>query len=83
MRDRITLENMLLLLKGTCEVYVHGTQEASNKKIHDVLYEGLDEILQMQFDVYNKMAECGFYEVSNISSQEIQKTYQKLKNKEN
>ena len=43
--DQILLENMLLLLKSTTEVYVHGTLEASNKTIHSAIKNGLDEIL--------------------------------------
>lgn len=82
MKDKIVMENLLLLLKGTCEVYVHGTQEASNKDVHDILKEGLDEILKMQYDVYNKMTEYGWYKIQNIKANEIEKTIQNLKSKE-
>ncbi len=81
MKDKLTLENLLLLLKGTCEVYVHGTQEASNKKVHDILKDGLDDMLKMQFDVYNKMTEYGWYQTQNIETKEIDKTIKKLENK--
>lgn len=82
MKDKLVMENVLLLLKGACEVYVHGTQEASNKKIHDILKYGLDEILKMQNEVYNKMTECGWYKQENIKASEINKTITKLQNKE-
>lgn len=82
MKDKLILDNILLLLKGTCEVYVHGTQEASNQKIHEALYKGLDEILKMQYEVYNKMVEHGWYQVQNINEEEIKKTLIKLQNKE-
>jgi len=78
MNDKLIMENILLLLKGSCEVYVHGTQEASNKEIHDVLKSGLDEMLKLQDEVYQKMVECGWYQVSNIGTKEIEKTIQKL-----
>ncbi len=82
MKDKIVMENLLLLLKGTCEVYVHGTQEASNKKVHDVLENSLDEILKLQYDVYNKMTEYGWYKIQNIKEKEITKTITNLQNKE-
>lgn len=82
MQDKLIMENVLLLLKGTCEVYVHGTQEASNKKVHEVLKSSLDEMLKMQNDTYNKMVECGWYQVQNIEEKEINKTLTKLQNKE-
>lgn len=82
MKDKLIMENILLLLKGTCEVYVHGTEEASNEKVHNALYNGLDEMLKMQYEVYNKMVEYGWYQVQNIKDQEITKTLTKLQNKE-
>lgn len=78
MNDKLIMENILLLLKGTCEVYVHGTQEASNKKIHEVLQDSLNEILKMQYEVYNKMTECGWYTINNIKNPEIKKILTKL-----
>lgn len=82
MKDKLVMENILLLLKGTCEVYVHGSQEASNKKVHEVLKSCLDEMLKMQYDVYNEMTKLGWYEIQNIKSTEIEKTLTKLQNKE-
>ena len=81
MNDKLIMENILLLLKGTCEVYVHGTEEASNKKVHEVLKETLKEILKMQYEVYTKMTECGWYQINNIKSSEIKKTLSQLQNK--
>ena len=34
-KDRILLDNYLLVLKSTVEVYVHGTLESSNKDIKE------------------------------------------------
>ena len=81
MNDKLIMENILLLLKGTCEVYVHGSQEASNKKVHEILKESLREILKMQYQVYTKMTECGWYQITNIKSSEIKKTLSQLQNK--
>ncbi len=82
MKDKLVIENILLLLKGTAEVYVHGTEEASNKAIHEVLYSSLQDILKMQFEVYNKMTEYNWYQIENIKPEEINKTIQNLQNKE-
>ena len=37
MNDKLIMESILLLLKSTVEVYVHGTLESSNKIVHDTL----------------------------------------------
>jgi hypothetical protein len=33
MNNQLLLENYLLILKSTVEVYVHGTLESSNEKV--------------------------------------------------
>lgn len=66
MNDKIIMENMLLLLKSTVEVYVHGSLESSNKPVHNALKSNLDEIIKMQDELYQKMTECGWYVITNI-----------------
>jgi len=78
MNEQLMFESMLLLLKSTVEVYVHGTLEASNKEIHDVLKHGLDEIMKLQFDLYTTMTEYGWYQINNVKATEINKTLKKL-----
>lgn len=79
--DKLLMENMLLLLKSTTEVYVHGTLESFNEPTHKTLKNNLDETLKLQDEVYNKMTECGWYTISNVEAKEIAKTIKKLKNK--
>ena len=78
MNDKLILESTLLLLKSTVEVYVHGTLESSNETVQSTLKHGLDEIMKMQFDTFNKMKEYGYYKVSNIDSQTIEDSLQQL-----
>lgn len=81
MNDRLLLENMLLLLKSTVEVYVHGSLESSNKPVHNALKHNLDEIIKMQDDLYNKMTEYGWYVVQNIETKQIKQSLKKLEQK--
>ena len=81
MNDQILMENILLILKSNMEVYVHGTLEASNKQVHEALHYGLEETLKLQHNLYQKMTECGWYTVSNVSVKTIQDTVKKLKKK--
>ena len=78
MNDRLLMENILLLLKSTVEVYVHGSLESTNKPVHNDLKSNLDEIIKMQDETYKKMTENGWYIVQNIQSKEIDKTLKKL-----
>ena len=81
MSDQVLLENYLLILKGTTEVYVHGTLESSNNDVRSLLNESLDEILKTQAYVYQKMTEYGWYNISNVDTNTINNTLQSLKNK--
>ena len=81
MNDQLIMENILLILKSNMEVYVHGTLEASNKAVHEALHSGLEETLKLQHNLYQKMTECGWYTVSNVSTKAIQDTLKKLKKK--
>ncbi len=45
MNDKIFMNNYLLILKSTVEVYVHGTLESSNQDVRQLLKSGLDSTL--------------------------------------
>ncbi len=79
MSDKLIMESVLLLLKSTVEVYVHGTLESSNKIVHDTLKYGLDEIMEMQFNVFDEMSTRGMYKIENITTKNIKKTLDNLK----
>lgn len=78
MNDKLLMDNILLVLKSTVEVYVHGSLESSTKEVHNVLKNNLDEIIKMQDETYKKMTENGWYIVENIQVKEITKTINKL-----
>ena len=80
MDDQLLMDNYLLILKSTVEVYVHGTLESSNQNIRDLLKEGLDETLTHQANTYDEMTKYGWYEVNNIEEQKINQTLTKLQN---
>ena len=61
MNDELMLNNYLMILKSTVEVYVHGTLESSNKDIRNLLKKGLDETMEHQANTYDEMVKCGWY----------------------
>ena len=80
MNDKLIMENYLLILKSTNEVYVHGTLESSNQDVREVLHSGLNSTLGSQKDTYELMAEHGFYQINNVAQDAISKTLNKIKN---
>ena len=81
MNDQLIMENYLLVLKSTTEVYVHGTLESSNQDIRELLKAGLDNIMTHQADTYDIMTTFSWYQINNIKEKDILKTYNKVKNK--
>lgn len=77
MNDQLILDNYLLLLKSTVEVYVHGTLESSNEEVRGLLKDCLDNTMTMQGTTYDKMTEYGWYTVENIDKNEIDKVLKK------
>ena len=78
MDDKLLYENMLLILKSNMEVYVHGTLESSNHDVREAICYGLDATLKMQEELYDKMTEYGWYQISNVSPNKICQTYNKV-----
>ena len=80
MNDQILMDNYLMILKSTVEVYVHGTLESSNKDIKDLLKCGLDETMKHQENTYNEMTNRDWYSICNVKPQEICKTLNNIQN---
>ena len=78
MNDQLIMDNYLLLLKSTMEVYVHGTLESSNPDVRKVLNDGLNETLEHQMKTYELMVDNNWYQVSNVKESVISQTLCKI-----
>ena len=72
--DELVLNNYLMVLKSTVEVYVHGTLESSNKKIRELLKECLNETLSSQAKTYDEMVKYDWYTIEDLDESVITKT---------
>ena len=81
MNDQLLMENYLLNLKSTTEVYVHGTLESSNKDIRAMMKDSLNQILTCQANTYDEMVKFGWYQVENTDTNTINQTLTKLNGK--
>ena len=79
MNDQTLMNNYLLLLKSTVEVYVHGTLESSNEKIRELLRRGLDDTISSQGATYDEMVDYGWYKVTNVDDKKISQALSKIK----
>ena len=78
MNDQIIMENYLLVLKSTIEVYIHGTLESSNNDIRILLKSGLDETIKHQARTYDEMTKFGWYKINNVKTNIINQTLNKV-----
>ena len=78
MDNKIIMENYLLVLKSTVEVFIHGTLESSNQNIRDLLKHGLDEIISSQANTYDEMTKYGWYTINNVDTTTIEQTLNKV-----
>ena len=80
MSDQLLMDNYLLVLKSTMEVYVHGTLESSNEDIRQLLKEGLNNTQTNQANTYDEMTKYGWYNVKDVEQTSIKETLNKLSN---
>lgn len=74
MSDQLLMDNYLLVLKSTMEVYVHGTLESSNEDIRQLLKDGLNNTQTNQANTYDEMTKYGWYNVKNVEKTTIKET---------
>lgn len=81
MEDKDILEKQLLIIKGVCDLYMHGTLEATTKEVHDAFKCALDESLDIQNKIYNLMKDNGWYQTDTAEQTKIESTKQKFAQK--
>ena len=77
MEDKDLMEKELLIIKGVCDLYLHGTIESSTAEVHTAFKEALNESLDIQNKIYNLMAEKGWYPMETVEQAKIDTLKQK------
>lgn len=80
MEDKNLMENELLLIKGVCDLYLHGTIEASTAEVHEAFKCALNESLNIQNKIFNLMSEKGWYNIPAVEQNKIDLVKQKFIN---
>lgn len=80
MLDQLLMDNYLLVLKSTIEVYVHGTLESSNEDIRSLLKDSLNQTLTHQANTYDEMTKYGWYQIKNTEKTTIKETLTNVTN---
>ena len=80
MEDRDLMENELLVIKGVCDLYLHGTLESTTAEVHCAFKEALNTSLDIQNKLYNLMAEKGWYKTDTAEQTKIEAAKTKYAN---
>lgn len=78
MNDKNLMEDILLLEKGVCDLFMHGTIESSTENVHQTFSTALNEALCMQDTLYDKMAAKGWYPTEQVEQTKIDSVKQKF-----
>ena len=78
MDDKNVMENILLLEKGVCDLFMHGTIESNTNTVHQAFHDALNEALCMQDTIYDKMAAKGWYPTEQVEQNKVNTVKQKF-----
>ena len=78
MDDKNLMENILLLEKGVCDLYLHGAIESSTGNVHQAFNTALQDSLCLQETIYSKMAAKGWYPAEQAEQTKIDSVKQKF-----
>ena len=70
MNDRDLMQDILLLEKGVCDLYMHGAIESSTQNINQTFKTALNDSLCMQDDIYKKMEAKGWYQTETAQQED-------------
>ena len=78
MDDRNLMENMLMLEKGVCDLYMHGAIESSTQNVHKTFSDSLNQSLKLQEDIYGKMQAKGWNQTEQAEQNKLNTLKQKF-----
>ena len=78
MDDRNLMENILLLEKGDCDLFMHGTIESSTTNVHRTFSDSLNNSLRLQDQIYCKMQSKGWYPTEQVDQNKLNSVKQKF-----
>lgn len=78
MTDEQIMTNILSLLKGSSDLFMHGAIEASCPKVNAAFKQSLTENLVLQHDVFDAMKQKGWYQITKATQENLDKVVQKF-----
>ena len=80
MQDKLLMQDILMLEKGVCDLYMHGAIESSTNNISEAFKCALNDSLTMQDEIYKKMVSKGWYQTQQAQQSQVDTLKQKFSN---
>jgi spore coat protein CotF len=77
MNDQLIMTNILSLVKGASDMFMHGAIEAACPKINTAFKQALAANLALQHEVFDAMKQKGWYQIPEETQQNIDKVVTK------
>ena len=77
MNDKNLMEDIILLEKGVCDLFMHGAIESSTANVHQTFSSALNNALNMQDMIYDKMSAKGWYPTEQVEQNKVENVKQK------
>lgn len=71
MDDKNLMQNLLLLEKSGCDLYMHGAVESGTQNVHLAFNSAFTDSLSMQNEIYSKMTLKGWYSPTQVEQKKI------------
>ena len=71
MDDRNLMQNLLLLEKGCCDLYMHGAIESATQNVLTAFNGAYEDSLGMQSEIFSKMTDKGWYNPKQVEQQKV------------
>ena len=78
MDDKNLMQNLLLLEKGCCDLYLHGAVESATQNVLGAFNSALDDSLSMQGEIFSKMSDKGWYNIPDVEQTKVDQLKQKF-----
>ena len=77
MNDKEIMESLLIGVKGSCDLMMHGSIESATPNVHGTFGAALNDSLCMQNSIYTEMANRGWYPPDQAPRQKLDEVKQK------
>ena len=78
MSDKSLMEDIILLEKGGCDLYMHGAIESSTDNVHQAFKTALTDALTTQDNTHDRMASKGWYPTEQAEQNRVNSVKQKF-----